>query len=120
MSENLKDILSGLNPDIDQETLLLYLQGKLSAEEQHRVEKYMMDNEFDAEALEGLESFKDKRTISQFVGQLNRDLKKRTDKNKRMRQKLKFSLEPWIIIAIVLILVLAVLGYIVVRKQLGD
>ena len=52
MSENLKDILSHLNPDIDQETLLLYLQGKLSTEQQHEVEKQMMDNDFEADALE--------------------------------------------------------------------
>jgi len=43
MSEDLKDILSNLNPDVDQETLLQYLQGKLSAQDQHDLEKQMMD-----------------------------------------------------------------------------
>ena len=61
MSDNLKDILSNLNPDIDQEVLMLYLQGKLSAEQQHEVERQMMDNDFDADALEGLQGFKNKK-----------------------------------------------------------
>jgi hypothetical protein len=43
MQENLKDILTNLSTEVDQETLLLYLQGKLSAEQQHEVEKKMKD-----------------------------------------------------------------------------
>ena len=51
MQENLKDILSHLSTEVDQETLLLYLQGKLSAEQQHEVEKKIMENEFASDAL---------------------------------------------------------------------
>ena len=58
MNESLKDILSHLNPDIDQETLLRYLQGKLSSDEQHSMEKKMMDNDFNMDALEGLEGIR--------------------------------------------------------------
>lgn len=118
MSENLKDILSNLNPDIDQETLLLYLQGKLSAGEQHEVEKKMIDSDFDSEALEGLQAFKDKREIAVLVEQLKKDLQKRTEKKKKARQKLNYNLDPWVIVAIVLILFLAVMAYIVIRQQL--
>ena len=46
MQENLKDILSNLSTNIDQETLLLYLQGKLSPEKQHEIEKQITDSEF--------------------------------------------------------------------------
>ena len=61
MSENLKDILSNLNPDIDQETLLNYLQVKLSAEQQHEVEKQMLQDDFGSEAMEGLQEIKDRK-----------------------------------------------------------
>lgn len=115
MSDNLKDILSNLNPDIDQEVLMLYLQGKLSAEQQHEVERQMMDNDFDADALEGLQGFKNKKDINQLVEQLNRDLKKRTEKKKLRRQKLNYQLESWIIIAVVMILILAVIAFLVIR-----
>ncbi|HEY0355019.1 MAG TPA: hypothetical protein VGC29_02375 [Flavisolibacter sp.] len=115
MSDNLKDILSNLNPDIDQEVLMQYLQGKLSAEQQHELEKQMMDNDFDSDALEGLQGFKNKKDINQLVEQLNRDLKKRTEKKKRRRQKLNYQLEPWIIIAVVMILILAIIAFLVIR-----
>lgn len=118
MSEHLRDILSNLNPDIDQETLMLYLQGKLSAEQQNEVEKQMMDNDFNKDALEGLENFTNKKDIAALVSQLNKDLQKRTEKKKRFREKLKLHYDPWLIITIILILALAVISYILVRHQL--
>ncbi|HWJ89865.1 MAG TPA: hypothetical protein VNR87_02070 [Flavisolibacter sp.] len=118
MNENLKDILSNLNPDIDQETLLLYLQGKLTAEEQHDVEKQMMDQDFDVDALEGLYDFKDKKTIAALVDQLNQDLKSRTEKKKRFREKLRLKLDPWLIISIIVILFLAVISFVLVYRQM--
>ena len=118
MSEDLKDILSNLNPEIDQETLLRYLQGKLSAEEQHKVEKQVMDSEFEADAMEGLQGMKDKKNISFLIEQLNSDLKKKTEKKKKFRKKLELSLDPWVIIAIVIILILAVISYIVIHKKM--
>ena len=39
MPGNLKDILAHLSTEIDQETLLLYLQDKLSPEKKHELEK---------------------------------------------------------------------------------
>ena len=119
MNENLKDILSNLNPDIDQETLLLYLQGKLSAGQQHEVEKQMMDHDFDSDAMEGLQGFNDRKKISLLVEQLKKDLKKKTEKKKRFRKKLQLQIEPWLIIAIVLILLIAVIGFVIVQKKIG-
>ena len=94
MSENLKDILSNMNPDIDQETLLRYLQGKLSSGEQHELEKQIQDSDFDSEALEGLQDFKDKQKIASLVDQLNRDLKKKTAKKQARKQKSELHLDP--------------------------
>jgi hypothetical protein len=118
MSEDLKDILSNLNPDIDQETLLKYLQGKLSPQQQHEVEKQMMDNDFGTDALEGLQDFKNKKNISLLVDQLNADLKNRTNKKKRSREKLKLNLDSNLIIAIVIILLLIIISYLIIHKQL--
>ena len=116
MQENLKDILSNLSTDIDQETLLLYLQGKLSAEQQHELEKSMMENEFAADAFEGLHRFKNKPQLQLLVEQLNKDLKKKTDKKKAYREKLKIKQETWSLIAVVLILLLIVISYFVIHK----
>lgn len=118
MQENLKDILSNLSTDIDQETLLLYLQGKLSAEQQHEVEKRMMENDFTADAMEGLQNIKDQQKLQLLVGQLNRDLRKKTGKKNEYREKRKIKQDPWILIAILLILALAVAGYFIIQMYM--
>jgi len=118
MSENLKDILSNLNPEIDQETLLQYLQGKLSAGQQHEVEKKMMEDDFESDALEGLESFKDKRKLTQLVDQLNHELKKKTEKKKKLRQKLDLKIDPWVIVTVIIVLLLVVVSYFIIHRYL--
>ncbi len=119
MPGNLKDILSGLSPDIDQETLLRYLQGKLSEPEKHEVEKQLMKDEFNADAAEGLEQFKDKEQLQYMVEMLNRDLKKRTEKKKKRRDRMRLKDQPWIYISILILLLLIVLSYIVIRRLMN-
>jgi hypothetical protein len=119
MNDDLKDILSNLNPEVDQETLLRYLQGKLSEQEQHEVEKQMMGDDFEADALEGLQEFKNKKNLSLLVDQLNADLKRRTEKKKRFKEKMKLNLDSNLIIAVVIILLLIILCYFVIHKLIA-
>lgn len=114
MSEELKDILSHLNPEVDQETLLKYLNGQLSAREQHEVEASMLDTEFDMAALEGLEAFKNKQSLQDAVSALKNDLEKKVTHKHRKRKK-DLSFQSWLIIAIVLVLLIAVVGYVLVK-----
>ncbi len=118
MSENFKDILSNLSTDVDQETLLLYLQGKLSEEKKHEVEKKLIQNEFDDDAVEGLQEIKDKQQIQYMVEMLNRDLKKKTAKKKKMREKMNIKYQPWLYISILILILLIVISYIVIHKYL--
>ncbi len=118
MSEKLKDILSHLSTEIDQETLLKYLEGKLSDEQKHEIEKRMLDSEFNNDAMEGLQEIRYKERISSLVDQLNRDLHKKLDKKKKKREKLRFKDQPWLYIAIVIILLLIVLSYLAVQRML--
>ncbi|NOT52407.1 MAG: hypothetical protein HOP10_14145 [Chitinophagaceae bacterium] len=120
MSENYKDILSNLSTEVDQETLLLYLQGKLSEEKKHEVEKKLMQNEFDDDAMEGLQEIKDKQQIQYMVEMLNRDLKKKTEKKKKRREKMKIKDQPWLFISILILILLIVLCYMVIRKMNGN
>jgi hypothetical protein len=117
MSENYKDILSNLSTEVDQETLLLYLQGKLSEEKKHEIEKKLMQNEFDDDAMEGLHEIKDKQQIQYMVEMLNRDLKKKTEKKKKRREKLKIKDQPWLFISILILILLILLCYMVIRKM---
>jgi len=118
MNENLKNILSNLSTDIDQETLLKYLQGKLSEEQKNEVEKAMLAGEFEEDALEGLEKIKNKGDIEILVEQLNYDLKKKLEKKKKWKKNLRFKDQPWIYVAVILILFLIVISYFIIHRML--
>ncbi len=120
MQPNLKDILSQMSADIDQETLLLYLQGKLSPEKQHELEKQILDSEFAADAIDGLQDFKDKKKLALVVEQLNNDLKKKTARKKARRQKRTLQSEPWLLLSLAIILVLVVICYFILFRHMGS
>jgi len=115
MSDNLKDILSNLSPEIDQETLLLYLQNKLSAEKKHEIEKKLLENEFAGDAEEGLREIKDKERIAYMVEMLNRDLKKKLEKKKQRREKMRIKDQPWMYMSVIILILLIVIAYVVIR-----
>ncbi len=118
MSENYKDILSNLSTQVDQETLLLYLQGKLFDEKRHVVEKHLLADSFEDEAVEGLQEFRDKEQMQYMVEMLNRDLKKKTEKKKKRREKLKFKDQPWLYFSILIIILIIVICYVVLHRML--
>src|SRR5262245_40097483 len=118
MPGNLKDILSHLSTEIDQETLLKYLEGQLSDEQRHEIEKKMLGSAFNDDAMEGLNQIKNKERISGLVEQLNRELHKKLEKKKKRREKLRFKDQPWLYIAIIIILLLIVLSYVVIHRML--
>jgi hypothetical protein len=115
MSDNLKDILSNINPDIDQETLLQYLQGHLTPERQHELEAKMLEGDLESDALEGLTAFKNKEQLSTLVAQLNHDLKKKTKARKNKYKPRDLKLEPWIWMTVLIILILVTVSYVVIH-----
>jgi hypothetical protein len=116
MSNELKDILSNLNKDIEQEKLLQYLNRRLSEEEQHLLEQQMNDDEFVSDAMEGLEQIKGTDKVNLAVSQLNAGLKKQLENTKKKRRKTNVIQESWIYYAVILLLLLAVVGYVVIRR----
>ncbi len=118
MQENLKDILKQLPTDIDQETLMRYLQGSLSPEKQNELEKQILDNDFAADAIDGLQDFGDKKKLALVVEQLNTDLKKKTHRKKSRRLR-SIQSEPWLLAALAIILVLIVLCYFLIYRHMG-
>jgi len=116
MSDELKDILSNLNNDIEQEKLLQYINQHMSDADQHAFEKQMNDDEFMNDAIEGLQSLENKNNISAIVQQMNADLKKQLDKKKKRKQKRKLNEQPWTYYSIVLLLLLILIAYIVIKK----
>ena len=118
MPSKYKDIFSHLSTEVDQETLLLYLQDKLSAEMKHEVEKKLLESEFADDAVEGLKEIKDKKQVAHMVEMLNRDLKKKLAKKKQRREKLRIKDQPWLYISILILILLIAISYIVIRRYL--
>jgi hypothetical protein len=79
----------------------------------------MADDEFINDAVEGLESFKNKKDVSLMVQQLNSELKKQTAKKKARKEKRRLKDQPWLYITIVTLLILVIVAYIVIKKYLG-
>jgi hypothetical protein len=119
MQGNLKDILSNLNTPIDEETLMLYIQGKLSPEKTHELERQLLDSEFGDDALEGLQEMRDKDQIPFIVEKLNRDLRKKTEKKKKRREKMRIKDQPWLYISILILFLLIVLAFVVIMRLRG-
>ena len=120
MPDNLKDILSNLSKDIDQETLLKYLNNQLPEEKKHEVEKQMLESEFTDDAIEGLQQIKDKQQIEYMVEMLNRDLKKKTEKKKKFRKNLELKQEPGLYMAIFILILLIIICYMIIAKMMKD
>ena len=120
MPDNLKDILSHLTTEIDQETLLLYLQDKLPSEKKHEVEKTLSENEFANDAIEGLQQFGDKKQIAHMVERLNRDLKKKVEKKNERRKKMKLKDQSWLYITLFIFILLIVLSYMIIHRMMQE
>jgi hypothetical protein len=116
MSNDLLNILSNSNKDIDNQKLMDYLSGKLSKQEQHELEKEMAGSEMMNDAVEGLKEIKDQQAIHSYVEQLNKGLQKQLQQKKARRQKRKLKDEPYIYLAIVLVLALIVIAYFVIHR----
>src|SRR6185295_15465432 len=117
MADNLKDILSHLSTEIDQEKLLQYIQDRLPAETKHEVEKKLVDNEFDNDAVEGLQQIRDKQRIAFTVEMLNRDLKKKTAQKKQRRLRLQIKDQSWLYVVLFIFIILIVLSYMIIHRM---
>ncbi|HTQ29183.1 MAG TPA: hypothetical protein VMI35_13690 [Puia sp.] len=118
MNQELLDILSNSNKDIDNQKLMDYLSGKLSEPEKHEVEKLVAGSDFMQDALEGLKNIKDSRKLQAYVDQLQQSLQGQLTQNRRRREKHRIKEYPWIYFTIVLILVIAIVGYLIIRQVL--
>jgi len=117
MNNDLLNILSNSNKDIDNQKLMDYLSGKLSDQEKHEVEMWMVDNEFENEALEGLQQMAGNKKLDGYVDQLNKELHQYISKKKDRREKRRISNPFWVYFAIAFILIMIILAYVVITRM---
>jgi hypothetical protein len=88
----------------------------LSGDELHEFEKQMADSSLLDDAVEGLDSIKNKQQINQYVNDLNKHLQTYTSSKKKRRLKNRLQLDDWTLLSILLIISLCVVAYFVIRK----
>ena len=118
MEDELLNILSNSNKDIDNQKLMDYLSDKLSREEKHEFEKKMVDSDMLSDIVEGLEKFKNKKDVSALVEQLNANLKKQLEKKKAKKLKREIKNLNWLYFSIILILIIILIGFLVIKNHL--
>lgn len=116
MSNELLNILSNSNKDIDNQKLMDYISGKLSGKDKHEVEQWMIDNNFESEALEGLQGLTHKKDLQLYVDQLNRELNQYLQLKKHKRDRRKIKEIPWSYVAIILVLLFIIITYFLLQK----
>jgi hypothetical protein len=116
MNNDLLNILSNSNKDIDNQKLMDYLSGKLSDQEKHEVEMWMVDNDFENEALEGLQQMGGNKKLEGYVDQLNKALHHYIKDKKTRREKRKIDTGFWTYVAIAFIIIIVVLAYVVIMR----
>lgn len=115
MSDDLKNILSNLNNEIEQDKLLEYLNRQLTEKDQHALESQMNDDAFMSDAMDGLQQMSNKQNVPLIVTELNSGLQKQLDKNKSRRKKRKAGPDATVYYTIIILLILVVIGFVVIR-----
>jgi len=111
---DLHNILSH-QPEPDEEALKKYLEGTATPEERFAIEQQMADEDFMNDAVEGLQSFKDRQLMQEYVQQINVQVQKQTTRKRQRRFRRGVDDQNWTVIAIILILTLCMLGYAVIH-----
>ena len=106
MDDELLNILSNSNKDIDNQKLMDYLSDKLSKEEKHEFEGNMAGSEMLNDVVEGLEKFKNKKDVSALVEQLNANLKSQLNKKREKKLKREIKNINGLYFSIILVLLL--------------
>jgi len=107
VKEDLNDIFVGTGQCPAQQQLLDYVQGKLSAAEQHEVEKHVADCELCSDALEGLAAMPQKERLPVVVRQMKWQLLRKLRKRNHRRRPVDYYIQLALIVIVVLFLLLA-------------
>jgi anti-sigma factor RsiW len=115
MNERLLNILKE-EGTVSEQQLLDYINGKLSAEQQHEIEMRLAEHEMLSDAEEGLAMVKDKHEIDSVTAHLNASLTEQL-KKRRKRKRRELPQQGLLIATTFIILVLIVIAFMVIYKM---
>lgn len=113
----MEDLMNILNngDELNEEQLKKYVEGNATPEEVRLIEEQMTTSPFVNDAVEGLQSLHKNKSLDEYVHELNKNLHAQLEIKKQKKEKRKIKDMPWIIVAVVIILLLCVLAYVVIR-----
>jgi hypothetical protein len=111
---DVNDNILNSEEELSDEQLMNYLKGYLSHEDAHDIEEKMIDDSFINDAIEGLQQFSSNRKLDDYVRQLNHHLHQQIIEQKQRNYKRRLKDIPWIIQAIIIVLLLCMLAYVVI------
>lgn len=100
---------------LSEDKLMAYLEGRLAPAEQHEVEQWLAEEGMESDAIDGLAALNTTER-KDSVNRLNHALRKQLRHKKSRRRKAKTELNT--IVAIFLILLLVVAGYLYIKFAL--
>ncbi|MBW8687655.1 anti-sigma factor family protein [Chitinophaga rhizophila] len=106
MNEEYQDIFTTTTCPTQQQ-LLDYVQGRLTADEQHEVELHLADCDMCSEAVEGLSAFKEKEKIPVWLRQMKWQMLRKLRTNKRRKNQISYFTELGIIVIVIMFILLA-------------
>jgi hypothetical protein len=91
-----------------------YLNNNLSEEERYKLEESMMEDSFEADALEGLQQI-NKNELNAAQQNLSRYIRNNLRKRKKYTDK-TMLFPGWIMLAIILLIGIVVIGFFIITK----
>ena len=112
-----KDILIDDERPLSDDELLQYISAQTVAADKQQIMDIATDD-FEKDALEGLQKLKSPGDTPKHVAKLNQQLKTQLSSSKKQRnQRTKNKDMQWILFAVILLLVTCVLAFIVIRMR---
>jgi hypothetical protein len=113
----MNDLLDILDQDIlvNEQVLEKYVAGTATPQEQHEIEKLMLQSEYFEAAVEGLSAFKNKDELASYNQMLKKTVRELTQKNKQKKKRKLLDTEPWTIAAVAIVLLLCIVCYLVIK-----
>lgn len=103
--------------EMDEHSLLDYINGTMSDSRQHQLEVLLESDPFLSDAIEGLAEVKDKEQLKEIARQINDQLRKQIRNRRKERRTRKRRTDHWGWIFVVTILLLTLLSWWVIKTM---